>query len=75
MAMIFFQLRRPFVILINHALMDWTVQVTQAALLNTIVIAERTPGMSTTKEAPPVITIVRMVSVSINVLQSTPSVS
>ena len=40
MAMIFFQLRRPFVILINHALMDWTVQVTQAALLNTFVIAE-----------------------------------
>ena len=35
----------------------------------------RTPGMSTTKKAPPVITIVRMASVSINVLQSTPSVS
>ena len=36
---------------------------------------DRTPGMSTTKKAPPVISIVRMASVSINVLQSTPSVS
>ena len=36
---------------------------------------DRTPGMTTTKKAPPVITIVQMVSVSINALQSTPSVS
>ena len=60
-----------------HALSQRLIKATSSSHWDIMayVDRDRTPGMTTTKKAPPVITIVRMASVSIIVLQSTPSVS